>query len=119
MSDAPPPPPSLQLIVAMRGACGAVITFLTRVMKEDAPELSRNQTMFIYSCIRIALAWLAEVGDSREETAAAVGCDRISFEQPNLGHCSLFSRSAVAGKYGRVYNFLSHGHIMTQVVAAP
>lgn len=49
-----------QLIVAMRGACGAVITFLTRIMKEDAPELTRNQTMFIYSCIRIALAWLAE-----------------------------------------------------------
>ncbi|XP_043215030.1 neurochondrin homolog [Amphibalanus amphitrite] len=49
-----------QLIVAMRGACGAVITFLTAVMKEDAPELSRTQTMFIYSCIRVALAWLAE-----------------------------------------------------------
>ena len=43
-------------------------------MKEDAPELSRNQTMFIYSCIRIALAWLAEVGGSREGTARrAVG----------------------------------------------
>ena len=51
----------------MRGACGAVVTFLTAVMKEDAPELSRAHTMFVYSCIRIALAWLAEVSPQAQE----------------------------------------------------
>ncbi|XP_037087273.1 neurochondrin homolog [Pollicipes pollicipes] len=61
-----------QVIVAMRGACGAVIGFLTRVMKEDAAELTRHQTMFVYSCIRIVLAWLAEETSYPDEVVQLV-----------------------------------------------